>query len=116
MLIAPKSYVLTHPPLRLQIHGDAGVFVPDESHPPARHGDHDVKTHRVDGIHQIFPQRPAVVVASGDLHVAECQGRTALWGKQIYTFNKFAYLIVWPQNICYLDKFWKSSRLSEAVK
>lgn len=73
----------------MQLHGEAGVFVPDECHPPARHADHDVKTHRVGGIQRILPRRPTLVVAPGDLHVAECQGHTALEREaQIDKFKK----------------------------
>lgn len=39
-----------HPPVWMQLDGDPGVFVPDESYPSARHCDYDVEAHSVRGV------------------------------------------------------------------
>lgn len=61
--------IITHPHVWMQLYGDPGVFVPDESYPSAWHWDYDVESHSVGGIKWLFLQSPAVMVASGHLHV-----------------------------------------------
>lgn len=68
----------------MQLYGDPGVFVPDESDASARHWDYDVESHSVRGVKRICLQSPAVMVVSGHLHVAQCQGDWALLGQHRY--------------------------------
>lgn len=94
--------LITHPPLWMQLYGDAGVFVPDESDPSAWHWDYDVESHSVGGIKWIFLRSPAVVVAPGHLHVAQCQGdcalfRTAQAQRTVWDYFKLPDLTIYAQ-------------------
>ncbi len=62
----------------MQLYGDPGVLVPDERYPFAWHGDYDVESHSVCGVKWICLWSPAVMVASGHPHVAQCQGDCTL--------------------------------------
>ena len=68
----------------MQLYGDPGVFVPDESYPSAWHWDYDVESHSVCGVKWMVLQSPAFMMASGHLHVTQCQGDLALLGQHRY--------------------------------
>lgn len=70
--------LITHPPVRMQLYGDPGVFVPDKSYPFAWHWDDDVESHSVYGVKRMLLRSPAIMVEFGHPHVTQCQGDSAL--------------------------------------
>lgn len=70
----------TYPPPLMQLYGDPGVFIPNQSYPTARHRDDSVQSPGERVVEWAFLQTPAFVETSGHPPITQCQRDFSLDG------------------------------------